>query len=156
MEVQGVPRNPSTIVARSLGEWRNWQTRRLQVPVSERMWGFKSPLAHHLLAHEIPALATWSLRSDDRETIDAVGESELGAKECGRNYCNAIWPAICIGARCDYCGIKQSITQLLSEPVEMAHVIRVDGQGQLDLKRNNSPIRDLNDEVDLALSSLSA
>ena len=28
------------------GEWRNWQTRRLQVPVSERMWGFKSPLAH--------------------------------------------------------------------------------------------------------------
>ena len=30
------------------GEWRNWQTRRLQVPVSERMWGFKSPLAHPL------------------------------------------------------------------------------------------------------------
>ena len=30
------------------GEWRNWQTRRLQVPVSERMWGFKSPLAHRL------------------------------------------------------------------------------------------------------------
>lgn len=27
-------------------EWRNWQTRRIQVPVSERMWGFKSPLAH--------------------------------------------------------------------------------------------------------------
>ncbi len=31
---------------RTPGEWRNWQTRRLQVPVSERMWGFKSPLAH--------------------------------------------------------------------------------------------------------------
>src|SRR6266516_3303019 len=31
---------------RTAGEWRNWQTRRLQVPVSERMWGFKSPLAH--------------------------------------------------------------------------------------------------------------
>ena len=30
----------------STGEWRNWQTRRIQVPVSERMWGFKSPLAH--------------------------------------------------------------------------------------------------------------
>src|SRR2546421_6070520 len=29
-----------------MGEWRNWQTRRIQVPVSERMWGFKSPLAH--------------------------------------------------------------------------------------------------------------
>ena len=30
------------------GEWRNWQTRRIQVPVSERTWGFKSPLAHRL------------------------------------------------------------------------------------------------------------
>jgi hypothetical protein len=36
-----------TIVAGFKGEWRNWQTRRLQVPVSEKMWGFKSPLAHH-------------------------------------------------------------------------------------------------------------
>ena len=26
--------------------WRNWQTRWLQVPVSARTWGFKSPLAH--------------------------------------------------------------------------------------------------------------
>ena len=31
---------------RTVGEWRNWQTRRIQVPVSERMWGFKSLLAH--------------------------------------------------------------------------------------------------------------
>ena len=30
------------------GEWRNWQTRRIQVPVSERTWGFNSPLAHYL------------------------------------------------------------------------------------------------------------
>ncbi len=30
------------------GEWRNWQTRRIQVPVSARTWGFNSPLAHHL------------------------------------------------------------------------------------------------------------
>ncbi len=28
------------------GEWRNWQTRRIQVPVIARSWGFKSPLAH--------------------------------------------------------------------------------------------------------------
>ena len=35
-------------VADPTGEWRNWQTRRIQVPVSERMWGFKSPLAHRL------------------------------------------------------------------------------------------------------------
>ena len=27
-------------------EWRNWQTRRIQVPVPARAWGFKSPLAH--------------------------------------------------------------------------------------------------------------
>ena len=27
-------------------EWRNWQTRRIQVPVPARVWGFKSPLAH--------------------------------------------------------------------------------------------------------------
>ncbi len=31
---------------RNSGEWRNWQTRRLQVPVSFGTWGFKSPLAH--------------------------------------------------------------------------------------------------------------
>ena len=42
-----------TIVPAGLGypcslarEWRNWQTRRIQVPVPERVWGFKSPLAH--------------------------------------------------------------------------------------------------------------
>ena len=30
----------------SLGRVAKWQTRWLQVPVFERMWGFKSPLAH--------------------------------------------------------------------------------------------------------------
>ena len=35
--------NPRSI---PLGEWRNWQTRRIQVPVSARTWGFKSPFAH--------------------------------------------------------------------------------------------------------------
>lgn len=30
----------------SLGRVAEWQTRWLQVPVSERMWGFKSPFAH--------------------------------------------------------------------------------------------------------------
>jgi hypothetical protein len=33
----------------SPGEWRNWQTRRLQVPVRATSWGFKSPLAHGVL-----------------------------------------------------------------------------------------------------------
>ena len=31
------------------GEWRNWQTRRIQVPVSARTWGFKSPFAHNVI-----------------------------------------------------------------------------------------------------------
>ena len=33
-------------LALPLGRVAEWQTRWLQVPVSERMWGFKSPLAH--------------------------------------------------------------------------------------------------------------
>ena len=37
----------ATVLDLHSGEWRNWQTRRIQVPVSERTWGFKSPLAHH-------------------------------------------------------------------------------------------------------------
>ena len=28
-----------------------WQTRWLQVPVFERTWGFKSPLAHHMVSN---------------------------------------------------------------------------------------------------------
>ena len=31
-------------------EWRNWQTRRLQVPVTARPCGFKSHLLHFLLS----------------------------------------------------------------------------------------------------------
>ena len=56
MVSRSVPRAPSTLVARGAGrlpcppccsgEWRNRQTRWLQVPVTERSWGFKSPLAH--------------------------------------------------------------------------------------------------------------
>ena len=37
-------------------EWRNWQTRRLQVPVSLGMWGFKSPLAHSKKRARSPAI----------------------------------------------------------------------------------------------------
>src|ERR1700730_12431497 len=46
------------------GEWRNWQTRRIQVPVSERMWGFKSPLAHYFYGLKLktpsPATGVWT------------------------------------------------------------------------------------------------
>lgn len=40
--------NDPGVVLEFLGsrEWRNWQTRWLQVPVPARAWGFKSPLAH--------------------------------------------------------------------------------------------------------------
>ena len=34
------------LISRSLREWRNWQTRTVQVRVPVRAWGFKSPLAH--------------------------------------------------------------------------------------------------------------
>src|SRR4051795_7967811 len=37
---------PTATIPVPTGEWRNWQTRRIQVPVSERTWGFNSPLAH--------------------------------------------------------------------------------------------------------------
>jgi hypothetical protein len=34
-------------------EWRNWQTRRLQVPVVARSCGFKSHLLHYFFALRI-------------------------------------------------------------------------------------------------------
>ena len=34
------------LISLSLREWRNWQTRTVQVRVPVRAWGFKSPLAH--------------------------------------------------------------------------------------------------------------
>ena len=36
--------------ARSRGEWRNWQTRYVQVVVAARLWRFKSSLAHQTRA----------------------------------------------------------------------------------------------------------
>ena len=43
-----VPIGRRRLISAPSGEWRNWQTRRIQVPVSARTWGFKSPLAHKL------------------------------------------------------------------------------------------------------------
>ncbi len=54
------------------GEWRNRQTRWLQVPVAARSWGFKSPLAHEHLDFrpEIPGAsgpaAGWARRCGAR------------------------------------------------------------------------------------------
>ena len=36
----------AVLISLSLREWRNWQTRTVQVRVPVRAWGFKSPLAH--------------------------------------------------------------------------------------------------------------
>ncbi len=36
------------------GEWRKWQTRRIQDPVRATGWGFNSPLAHRLTASTRP------------------------------------------------------------------------------------------------------
>ena len=44
----------------SLGRVAEWQTRWLQVPVSVRTWGFKSPLAHQLLVDEGRRRASFS------------------------------------------------------------------------------------------------
>ncbi len=42
-------------------EWRNWQTRRLQVPVVARSCGFKSHLLHYFFALRIK---NWWTNSD--------------------------------------------------------------------------------------------
>ena len=43
-------------------EWRNRQTRTVQVRVPERVWGFNSPLAHLGLSTKCPVAVTKSLR----------------------------------------------------------------------------------------------
>src|SRR5687768_14610627 len=50
-------------VSTSIGEreWRNWQTRTVQVRVPERAWGFKSPLAHHGISRCYRAIAWLAL-----------------------------------------------------------------------------------------------
>src|SRR4029079_18318524 len=65
--VRGLP-------CRTPGEWRNWQTRRLQVPVSERMWGFKSPLAHRSEAGAVRAWMSWSSGKDSALALHPARE----------------------------------------------------------------------------------
>src|SRR5689334_21721317 len=65
--VRGLP-------CRTPGEWRNWQTRRLQVPVSERMWGFKSPLAHRSRQVHVRAWMSWSSGKDSALALHRARE----------------------------------------------------------------------------------
>ena len=86
---------------RTRGEWRNWQTRRLQVPVSLGSWGFKSPLAHHVYPSypnrrrrrgalfvlvlvsivAVVVVAAGSLRSDTRALVAYLEEARSSALE---------------------------------------------------------------------------
>lgn len=54
-------------------EWRNWQTRRLQVPVPERVWGFKSPLAHNTTTDEAFAERSVGRSLSPRRTAHRFG-----------------------------------------------------------------------------------
>jgi len=56
------------------GGWRNWQTRTVQVRVSVRTWGFKSPLAHVPLRR--PTLGGSGLEGAVRAKI--VGAGSIG------------------------------------------------------------------------------
>jgi hypothetical protein len=51
------------------GEWRNWQTRWLQVPVAARSWGFKSPLAHPIIETYALVAALWRLVTKVRRGV---------------------------------------------------------------------------------------
>jgi len=58
-------------LARSLGQVAKWQTRTVQVRVSERTWGFNSPLAHSLTQG-------CSAKSADRLQITPAGSVLAG------------------------------------------------------------------------------
>jgi hypothetical protein len=54
------------VISLSLREWRNWQTRTVQVRVPVRAWGFKSPLAHNGVVSVIVRVTTYK-REGHRE-----------------------------------------------------------------------------------------
>ena len=56
----GARQRAGIALARFWREWRNRQTRTVQVRVSERTWGFNSPLAHHAVKYEAPSLVVTS------------------------------------------------------------------------------------------------
>src|SRR5688500_11835850 len=66
-----------TVIGRSPGEWRNRQTRWLQVPVSARTWGFKSPLAHVTSHGANRVRAGVAGDSEERFYVVAAGDGNL-------------------------------------------------------------------------------
>ena len=72
------------------GRVAEWQTRWLQVPVFERMWGFKSPLAHC----KTPAQQGFflypntPLLPDFYPTVSNVGNSTRGCRQHAASVCH--------------------------------------------------------------------
>jgi hypothetical protein len=66
--------------AASLPKWRNWQTRMIQGHVPARVWGFESPLRHHVIPslNEETAMPKYVI---EREIPNAgkLSDSELQA-----------------------------------------------------------------------------
>ena len=48
------------VARQEMQEWRNWQTRRLQVPVVARSCGFKSHLLHYFFCFAYQELVRWT------------------------------------------------------------------------------------------------
>jgi hypothetical protein len=68
-----------------------WQTRWLQVPVFERTWGFKSPLAHHIrLCIERIVLFTVeiSFQLAENTQFGLSDRSASGAMNCRKDTSN--------------------------------------------------------------------
>lgn len=107
------------------GEWRNWQTRRLQVPVSLRSWGFKSPLAHDVFPNTaqrrrgrrrtavilsivtavvLVFLAAGRLRSDTRASIAYLVEANAtvtGYRDLAQRFQGQILTRLAVAQRED-------------------------------------------------------
>jgi hypothetical protein len=60
------------------GEWRNWQTRTVQVRVSFWTWGFKSPLAHFTARPVYEA----EIRGIDATPLTGVGGVAASVTPC--------------------------------------------------------------------------
>jgi hypothetical protein len=66
-------RNPaghSVLASLRSREWRNRQTRTVQVRVSERTWGFNSPLAHFRFAGQPRRLTPLAITMTDSTIAD--------------------------------------------------------------------------------------
>lgn len=79
-----------------------------------------------------------------------------GAEEREWDDSDAVGPAIGESPGVDDDPVDQPITDLLVEPVEMFHVVVIDGVGQVGLNGDARSVGGLDDEVDLVLVVLGA